>query len=186
MLLSDHGRQFLSGGGAPPILGRPPPMARSPPPLPCPPVPAELEVGKERELAVKTKGAGGQGKVGAKVTGPSRKGVPCAVEPGGPDCSLLRFVPREEGPHQLDVTYDGVPVPGSPFPVEVVPPTDPSKVGPRVSGTGGWVWGACWCWGVGIMMGEGLWGGCGAWEGPNEGDGGPRVGGIPVRACYWF
>ena len=92
--------------------------------------PAELEVGKDQEFTVKSKGAGGQGKVGAKITGPSRKAVPCTVEPGlSPENSLVRFIPREEGPYQVEVTYDGVPVPGSPFPVEAVPPTDPSKVG---------------------------------------------------------
>uniref|UniRef100_A0A8C3CZJ3 Filamin A n=1 Tax=Cairina moschata TaxID=8855 RepID=A0A8C3CZJ3_CAIMO len=96
------------------------------------------EVGKDQEFTVKTKGAGGQGKVGAKVTGPGRKGVPCKVEPGlSPDNSLVRWIPREEGPYELEVTYDGLPVPGSPFPVEAVPPTDPSKVrafGPGLQG----------------------------------------------------
>ncbi|KAF1606973.1 UNVERIFIED_CONTAM: Filamin-A, partial [Eudyptes pachyrhynchus] len=96
------------------------------------------EVGKDQEFTVKSKGAGGQGKVGAKITGPSRKAVPCTVEPGlSPENSLVRFIPREEGPYQVEVTYDGVPVPGSPFPVEAVPPTDPSKVrafGPGLQG----------------------------------------------------
>ncbi|XP_074991022.1 filamin-A isoform X1 [Calonectris borealis] len=98
----------------------------------------KLEAGKDQEFTVKSKGAGGQGKVGAKITGPSRKAVPCTVEPGlSPENSLVRFIPREEGPYQVEVTYDGVPVPGSPFPVEAVPPTDPSKVrafGPGLQG----------------------------------------------------
>ncbi|NXN99627.1 FLNA protein, partial [Rhinopomastus cyanomelas] len=97
------------------------------------------EVGREQEVTVKSRGAGGQGKVGARISGPgSRKGVPCTVEPGpGPDCSRLRWTPREPGPYEVDVTYDGVPIPGSPFPVEAVPPTDPSKVrafGPGLKG----------------------------------------------------
>ncbi|XP_025920001.1 filamin-A-like, partial [Apteryx rowi] len=53
------------------------------------------------------------------------------------ESSLVRFIPREEGPYEVEVTYDGVPVPGSPFPVEAVPPTDPSKVrayGPGLQG----------------------------------------------------
>ena len=55
--------------------------------------------------------------------------VPCKVEPGlGADNSVVRFVPREEGPYEVEVTYDGVPVPGSPFSLEAVPPTKPSKV----------------------------------------------------------
>lgn len=32
------------------------------------------------------------------------------------------------GPHQMDVTYDGVPIPGSPLEVNVVPGNDPSRV----------------------------------------------------------
>ncbi|XP_014118103.1 PREDICTED: filamin-A [Pseudopodoces humilis] len=98
----------------------------------------KLEVGKAQEFTVKTKGAGGQGKVGARILGPSRKAVPCTVEPGaGGDSSAVRFVPRDEGTHSVEVTYDGVAVPGSPFPVEAVPPTDPSKVrafGPGLQG----------------------------------------------------
>lgn len=87
-------------------------------------------MGKDQEFTVKSKGAGGQGKVAAKITGPSSKPVPCKVEPGiSPDNSVVKFIPREEGPYEVDVTYDGVPVPGSPFPVEAVPPTNPSKVG---------------------------------------------------------
>ncbi|XP_077185790.1 filamin-A isoform X2 [Paroedura picta] len=98
----------------------------------------KVEVGKDQEFTVKSKGAGGQGKVAAKITGPSSKPVPCKVEPGlSPDNSSVKFIPREEGPYEVDVTYDGVPVPGSPFPVEAVPPTNPSKVkayGPGLKG----------------------------------------------------
>lgn len=89
----------------------------------------EVDVGKDQEFTVKSKGAGGQGKVASKITGPSGTAVPCKVEPGlGADNSVVRFVPREEGPYEVEVTYDGVPVPGSPFPVEALPPTKPSKV----------------------------------------------------------
>uniref|UniRef100_A0A8C4T6N6 Filamin A n=1 Tax=Erpetoichthys calabaricus TaxID=27687 RepID=A0A8C4T6N6_ERPCA len=89
----------------------------------------KLEVGKDQEFTVKSKGAGGQGKVTAKITGPLGKSVPCKVEPGlSPDNSVVRFIPRDQGPHEVELAYDGVPVPGSPFPVEAVPPTDPSKV----------------------------------------------------------
>lgn len=94
-------------------------------------------MGKDQEFTVKSKGAGGQGKVAAKITGPSSKPVLCKVEPGlSPDNSVVKFIPREEGPYEVDVTYDGVPVPGSPFPVEAVPPTNPSKVGVFDGGEG--------------------------------------------------
>jgi len=32
------------------------------------------------------------------------------------------------GPHKIDVTYEGLPVPHSPFPVHVSPGCDPSRV----------------------------------------------------------
>ncbi|RXM35146.1 Filamin-A [Acipenser ruthenus] len=95
----------------------------------------KMPVGKDQEFTVKSEGAGGQGKVAAKITSPLGKAVPCKVEPGpSPDNSQVRFIPRELGPHQVELTYDGVPVPGSPFAAEAVAPTDASKV--RCSGPG--------------------------------------------------
>lgn len=89
----------------------------------------EVDVGKDQEFTIKSKGAGGQGKVASKIVGPSGTAVPCKVEAGlAADNSVVRFVPREEGPYEVEVTYDGVPVPGSPFPLEAVAPTKPSKV----------------------------------------------------------
>ncbi|NWR56073.1 FLNC protein, partial [Bucorvus abyssinicus] len=55
--------------------------------------------------------------------------------PGGPH--PVTFTPPEEGPYKVEVTYDGHPVPGSPFPVEALLPPDPSKVcayGPGLQG----------------------------------------------------
>ncbi|XP_068919896.1 filamin-A isoform X2 [Petaurus breviceps papuanus] len=98
----------------------------------------KVEVGKDQEFTVKAKGAGGQGKVASKITSPSGKVVPCKVEPGlNADNSVVKFIPREEGPYEVEVTYDSVPVPGSPFPVEAMPPTNPTKVkafGPGLKG----------------------------------------------------
>lgn len=86
-------------------------------------------MGKDQDITVKTKGAGGQGKVAATVCGPAGKAVPSKVEPGlSPETSQVRFIPRERGHYELDLTYDGIPIPGSPFPLEAVAPTDPSKV----------------------------------------------------------
>uniref|UniRef100_A0A8D3BM01 Calponin-homology (CH) domain-containing protein n=1 Tax=Scophthalmus maximus TaxID=52904 RepID=A0A8D3BM01_SCOMX len=86
-------------------------------------VTVEMTVGKDKEVTVKSKGAGGQGKVGAKVTGPS-----------GKPTSQVKFIPRDAGPYQVELTYDGVPIPGSPFTPTAYPATDPSKV--RCSGPG--------------------------------------------------
>lgn len=107
-------------GGHPWVLGAP---------LTHIPLPAEVEVGQAQEFTVESQGAGGQGKVEVKVTGPSRRPVPCSVAPappGGPH--PVTFTPPEEGPYKVEVTYDGHPVPGSPFPVEALLPPDPSKV----------------------------------------------------------
>ncbi|XP_051961260.1 filamin-A-like isoform X2 [Xyrauchen texanus] len=94
-----------------------------------------MTVGKDQEITVKSKGAGGQGKVGAKVIGPAGKSVPCKVEQGlSPETSQVRFIPRDKGPYEVELTYDGAPIPGSPFPVKAVALTDPSKV--RCSGPG--------------------------------------------------
>ncbi|NXK15207.1 FLNA protein, partial [Herpetotheres cachinnans] len=96
------------------------------------------EVGQAQEFAVEAQGAGGQGKVEVKVTGPSRRPLPCKVgpaPPGGPH--PVTYTPTEEGPYKVEVTYDGHPVPGSPFPVEALLPPDPSKVcayGPGLQG----------------------------------------------------
>lgn len=61
---------------------------------------------------------------------PSQRAVPCKVDPqpGKAGISLVRYTPTEEGAHAVNVSYDGHPVPGSPFPVEAQLPPDPSKV----------------------------------------------------------
>ncbi|TWW57270.1 Filamin-A [Takifugu flavidus] len=95
----------------------------------------KMTVGRDQDITVKTKGAGGQGKVGAKVTAPSGKPVSSKVEPAlSPETSQVKFIPREVGPYQVELTYDGVPVPGSPFSPTAYPASDPSKV--RCSGPG--------------------------------------------------
>uniref|UniRef100_A0A673Y6E7 Filamin A n=1 Tax=Salmo trutta TaxID=8032 RepID=A0A673Y6E7_SALTR len=89
----------------------------------------KITVGKDQEVTVKSKGAGGQGKVGAKVTGPSGKPVTCKVEAGlKPETSQVKFIPREAGPYQVELTYDSAPIPGSPFKPTAYPPTDATKV----------------------------------------------------------
>ncbi|XP_036387133.1 filamin-B [Megalops cyprinoides] len=97
-----------------------------------------VEVGQDQEFAIGTKGAGGQGKLEVRITSPTNKAVPCVVEPQAKkDCSLVKYIPKEEGFYSVDVSYDGNPIPGSPFPVEASLPPDPSKVkayGPGLKG----------------------------------------------------
>ncbi|KAM7421946.1 hypothetical protein PAMA_010159 [Pampus argenteus] len=98
-----------------------------------------VEVDQEQEFTVNTKGAGGQGHLEVSVLSPSQQAVPCKVQPQSSkaDVSLVRYTPTEEGVYAVNVTYDGHPVPGSPFPVEAQLPPDPSKVkafGPGLKG----------------------------------------------------
>lgn len=88
-----------------------------------------VEVGKDQEFLIDTKGAGGQGKLDVAIFGPTQKALPCLVEPVvGKECSTAKYIPREEGIYVVDVSYDGNPVPGSPYSVEATLPPDPSKV----------------------------------------------------------
>ncbi|KAF0036580.1 hypothetical protein F2P81_011892 [Scophthalmus maximus] len=105
-----------------------------------------LAVGKPTEFTVDAKQGG---KAPLKIVAQ----VPCAipmtpirvkvdpshdaskVEPGlSPETSQVKFIPRDAGPYQVELTYDGVPIPGSPFTPTAYPATDPSKV--RCSGPG--------------------------------------------------
>lgn len=93
------------------------------------PLHTEVAVGQEQAFSVNTRGAGGQGHLDVRMTSPSRRPIPCKLEPGGgAETQAVRYMPPEEGPYKVDITYDGHPVPGSPFTVEGVLPPDPSKV----------------------------------------------------------
>ncbi|KAL0196235.1 hypothetical protein M9458_009807, partial [Cirrhinus mrigala] len=88
----------------------------------------KVDVGKDEEFTVNTRGAGGQGKLDVKITSPSRRPIPCKVESGASnEVHTVKYIPPEEGPYKVDISYDGNPVPGSPFTVEGVMPPDPSK-----------------------------------------------------------
>ncbi|KAM8868125.1 filamin B a isoform 1-T1 [Synchiropus picturatus] len=96
-----------------------------------------VEVGQKQEFTVDTKGAGGQEQLEVSVLSPSQKIVPCKVEPQKANVTVVRYTPTEEGLYAVNVSYDGHPVPGSPFPVEGQLPPDPSKVkafGPGLKG----------------------------------------------------
>ncbi|XP_061423004.1 filamin-A-like [Lethenteron reissneri] len=90
-------------------------------------------VGQEFVFAIGKRGAGGQGALDVHVAGPTRRALPCRLEPAleGSECS---FTPREAGTHLVTVKYDGVPISDEPFSLEAALPPDPSKV--RVSGPG--------------------------------------------------
>uniref|UniRef100_A0A1I8FEK7 Ig-like domain-containing protein n=1 Tax=Macrostomum lignano TaxID=282301 RepID=A0A1I8FEK7_9PLAT len=75
------------------------------------------------------------GAAAALVSG--RTGRPVAevqVRSQGAGLYECAYRPREAGPHRMEVTYAGLPVPGSPFPVEVASGCDPGRV--RAHGPG--------------------------------------------------
>ncbi|XP_030622681.1 filamin-C-like isoform X2 [Chanos chanos] len=98
----------------------------------------KVEVGKDQEFIVNTKGAGGQGEVGVKMTSPTGRPIPCKLETDkAKEATSVKYIPPEEGPYKVEITYDGDPIPGSPFAVEALMPADPSKVrayGPGLQG----------------------------------------------------
>ncbi|XP_031687684.1 filamin-A isoform X11 [Oncorhynchus kisutch] len=98
----------------------------------------KVDVGKDQEFTVSTHGVGGQGKMDVKITSPSRRPIPCKLESDtANEVHTVKYIPPEEGPYKVDISYDGNPVPGSPFTVEGVMPPDPSKVrayGPGLQG----------------------------------------------------
>uniref|UniRef100_H2ZJ18 Uncharacterized protein n=1 Tax=Ciona savignyi TaxID=51511 RepID=H2ZJ18_CIOSA len=84
--------------------------------------------------AIKVKGLD-DSKLDVDVVGPSN--IPIhAHDKKTPNGKKYHFTPLEEGPHRVNVNYDGIPVRGSPFLVEALVPADPSKVrayGPGLS-----------------------------------------------------
>ncbi|XP_052400032.1 filamin-C isoform X1 [Carassius gibelio] len=98
----------------------------------------KVEVGKDQEFIVSTKGAGGEGKVNVSITSPSGRPIPCKLESDKTrEATSVKYIPPEEGHYKVDISYDGNPVPGSPFAVEGLMPADPSKVrayGPGLKG----------------------------------------------------
>ncbi|XP_072216805.1 filamin-C-like, partial [Excalfactoria chinensis] len=88
---------------------------------------SKVPVGSPQSFSVLSSGAGGQGALSVSAVGPGRRSVPVSVEAAGPGLHRARFTAAEEGQLRFDVTYDGHPVPGSPFVVDAVTPPDPSK-----------------------------------------------------------
>uniref|UniRef100_A0A8C7FK86 Filamin C n=1 Tax=Oncorhynchus kisutch TaxID=8019 RepID=A0A8C7FK86_ONCKI len=97
----------------------------------------KVEVGKDQEFYINTQGAGGQGEVAVKMTSPSGRPIPYKLDSDTANgANSVKYIPPEEGPYKVDVSYDCNTVPGSPFAVEGVMPADPSKVKVTASGPG--------------------------------------------------
>ncbi|CAH8854640.1 unnamed protein product [Trichobilharzia szidati] len=70
----------------------------------------------------------GEGTVSAILTGPDNETSACQVVNSKDGKYVCNYTPLEEGQHQIDVTYEGLAIPGSPYRVQVLPGCDPSRV----------------------------------------------------------
>ncbi|XP_056130431.1 LOW QUALITY PROTEIN: filamin-B [Lampris incognitus] len=86
-----------------------------------------LKVNHPASFAVRLNGA--QGNMEAKVHSPSGALEECAVTELERDKYAIRFIPRENGIHSIDVTFNGVHIPGSPFKVRVGEPGQTGEPG---------------------------------------------------------
>ncbi|XP_043250799.1 filamin-A isoform X4 [Colletes gigas] len=94
-------------------------LARSP----SPKQPTEFTV-DAREIA---KSENDDDRVSCVIKNPSGSKLEKVINPQGDGTYCVSYVPFEEGPHTIEVLYDNVPVPGSPFSVNVQRWNDPRK-----------------------------------------------------------
>ncbi|XP_046746702.1 filamin-A isoform X4 [Diprion similis] len=67
------------------------------------------------------------GKVSCTITNPSGGKTEKVITPQADGTLRVSYTPFEEGQHTIDILYDNVPIPGSPFSVNVKRGCDPSK-----------------------------------------------------------
>ncbi|KAG8322096.1 hypothetical protein J6590_029794 [Homalodisca vitripennis] len=67
------------------------------------------------------------GKVTCTITNPSGNCTENLITPLADGTYRISYTPFEEGQHTIDILYDGLPIPGSPFVVNVRRGCDPSK-----------------------------------------------------------
>ncbi|XP_056886681.1 filamin-B isoform X1 [Takifugu flavidus] len=79
-----------------------------------------LKVNHPASFAVSLNGA--QGKMSAKVHSPTGALEECVITELDQDKYAIRFIPRENGLHTIDVKFNGSHIPGSPFQVRVGEP----------------------------------------------------------------
>lgn len=70
----------------------------------------------------------GNGKVRAIVSSPSGAKAELPIENHKDGTYSGSYMPLEQGPYTVDISYDNMPVPGSPFQTTAVPGCDPSRV----------------------------------------------------------
>ncbi|XP_036366037.1 filamin-A isoform X2 [Octopus sinensis] len=70
----------------------------------------------------------GDGKVRAVVTSPSGAKAELPIDNKKNGIYTGSYMPIEQGPYAVDISYENMPIPGSPFKTTAVPGCDPSKV----------------------------------------------------------
>uniref|UniRef100_A0A8D0GIS0 Filamin C n=1 Tax=Sphenodon punctatus TaxID=8508 RepID=A0A8D0GIS0_SPHPU len=88
-------------------------------------------VNKSNRFTVETRGAG-TGGLGLAIEGPSEAKMSCKDNKDG-SCSV-EYIPFTPGDYDVNITFGGHPIPGSPFRVPVKDVVDPTKV--KCSGPG--------------------------------------------------
>lgn len=88
-------------------------------------------VGAPAEFSIDTNQAG-TGGLGLTVEGPTEANIECS-DNGDGTCSVS-YLPTEPGEYLVNILFEGVHVPGSPFTAHVHRPFDPTKV--QASGSG--------------------------------------------------
>uniref|UniRef100_A0A673NFR8 Calponin-homology (CH) domain-containing protein n=1 Tax=Sinocyclocheilus rhinocerous TaxID=307959 RepID=A0A673NFR8_9TELE len=86
-----------------------------------------LKVNQPASFAVRLNGA--KGHMDAKVHSPSGALEECVVSELEQDKYAIRFIPRENGIHDIDVKFNGTHIPGSPFQVRVGEPGQSGDAG---------------------------------------------------------
>lgn len=86
-----------------------------------------LKANQPASFAVRLNGA--KGNIDAKVHSPSGALEECAVSELEQDKYAIRFIPRENGLHTIDVKFSGSHIPGSPFQVRVGDPGQSGDAG---------------------------------------------------------
>lgn len=103
-------------------------------------------VGNPAEFTIDTKGAG-TGGLGLTVEGPTEAKIECS-DNGDGTCSVS-YLPTEPGDYLVNILFEEVHIPGSPFRADIQMPFDPSKVVASGSGlkrgkvrvrSDGWPW----------------------------------------------
>ncbi|CAF3564394.1 unnamed protein product [Adineta steineri] len=87
-----------------------------------------LESPTEFTVDAKSVTGSGSGVVECLLTSPSGRVVRCPVKNMGDGTYQVQYAPYEQGPHQIEVTYENIPVPGSAFRVNAIPGCDPLRV----------------------------------------------------------